>query len=169
MFGLTCPKCNSPYDVAKLEVVSGTFHASKMWLREDGFATTDAKTFDTDKEIVYCHVCERLFPLEECLCPDVMVPTPSFEPFKGRDWTELGRRFGVVIPNECDGEPLVVYLKDHLLWEEKVVAKVCREFLDALIKIDPTSNKPVWKGLAKVDDDKTFMDFFIQLLEWMWT
>jgi uncharacterized protein YbaR (Trm112 family) len=164
MFRLTCPKCGSPYDVAKLEVVAGTFRASKMWLREDGFATMDAKTFDTDEETVYCHVCERMFPLGDCLDDG---PTPSFKPFNGYDWTELAARFGVAVPNEDDPDPLILYLEGHC--HQDNVTATCREFLDAIITIDPTGNKPVWEGLAKVEKDEDFMPFFIHLLSWMWT
>jgi hypothetical protein len=67
MFKTSCPRCKAELEDARLEVVGGTFRASKMWLGEDGFATTDAKTFDTNDEIVYCHACEEQFPLGECL------------------------------------------------------------------------------------------------------
>ena len=166
MFRLTCPKCGSPYDVAKLEVIAGTFRASKMWLHSDGFTTMNAKTFDTDEETVYCHVCERIFPLGECLDKD---PAPSFESFKGYDWSELAARFGVKVPDRDDTGPLVAYLEDHCRQEQDRIAAVCREFLDAIIATDPTVNKPVWEGLARVKKDEDFMPFFIHLLSWMWT
>ncbi len=169
MFRLTCPKCGAGPDEANLQVVSGNFRASKMWLRRDGFAAMDAKTFDTDEEVVYCGACGARFPLGDCLDEG---PVPSFEPFKGYDWSELAARFGVDVTGReglDDVEPLVVWIESHRLWENERIAKTCREFLAALIAVDPTANKPVWKGLAKVKDDGTFMDFFIHLLEWMWT
>lgn len=166
MFRLICPKCGVEPEDAKLEVVSGSFRASKMWLQEDGFATTDAKSFDTDEETVYCHACERFFPLGDCLDDS---PAPLFDPFKGFDWTELAGRFGVVIPNDDDAEPLVVYIESHLAWEPERICQICREFLDAIVATDPTHNKSVWEGLTKVKDDETFMRFFIHMLDWMWT
>jgi len=166
MFRLTCPKCGAEPEDARLEVVYGRFRASKMWLQEDGFATMDAKTFDTDEETVYCHACERWFSLGNCLSDN---PAPSFEPFKGYDWTELAERFGVSIPDD-DPKVLVSWIENHVAQgEEEWVAKTCREFLDALIATDPTDNKPVWQGLAKVEDDGSFMTFFIHLLDWVWT
>lgn len=67
MFDATCPKCGAPPEVAQLEIVSGRFTASKMYLQPDGFATTDAKNFSTDEEKVFCHRCRKTFDLGECL------------------------------------------------------------------------------------------------------
>lgn len=169
MFRLTCPKCGAEPDEAMLEVVFGTFRASKMWLREDGFAAMDAKSFDTDEETVYCHKCERLFPLGDCL--EENGPAPSFEPFKGWDWTELAARFGVAIPDEDDPAPLVAWLGERCRnpEDQRWIAGVCREFVGALAAADPSHNKPVWEGLAKVEDDETLMGFVIHLLGWMWS
>lgn len=169
MFRLTCPKCGAKPDKAMLEVMSGTFRAAKMWLREDGFATMDAKSFDTDEETVYCHSCERRFSLGDCA--EENGPAPSFEPFKGWDWTELAARFGVAIPDEDNPAPLAAWLEERsrIQREQAWVAGICREFVDALAVADPSYNRPVWEGLAKVKDDETFMGFVIHLLGWMWT
>ena len=67
MFNLTCPRCGAKEEDARLAVISGTFRATKMYLCEDGFATADAKQFDTDNEKVYCHVCDTVMDLRECM------------------------------------------------------------------------------------------------------
>lgn len=169
MFRTTCPKCGAQSEDAKLEVVSGRFRASKMWLQEDGFATIDAKTFDTDEETVYCHSCERWFSLGDCFTDNG--PAPSFKPFSGFDWTELATRFGVDIKDDQaeDAVKLRTWLEYHGRHELAWVASNCREFLMVLIQNDPTPNKPVWIGLAGVKDDDTFMRFFTHMFEWMWT
>lgn len=169
MFRLTCPKCGAGPDEARLEVVSGMFRASKMWLREDGFATMDAKSFDTDDEAVLCHACGRFFSLGDCVDSG---PAPSFEPFKGWDWSELAARFGVAIPDEDDPTPLADFLAE---WhtkndsEKDRIAATCREFLEALVSADPSYNRPVWEGLVKVKDDDTLIAFMTKLIGWMWT
>lgn len=169
MFRLTCPRCGAQPDKAMLEVVSGMFRASKMWLRENGFATVDAKTFDTEGEIVWCAACGQAFPLGDCL--EENGPPPSFEPFRGWDWTELAARFGVAIPDEDDSAPLAAWLEIRCRdeGEQDRIAGICREFVGALAATDPSHNKPVWEGLAKVEDNGTFMGFAIRLLGWMWT
>lgn len=169
MFRLTCPKCGAEPCEAWLEVMSGRFRASNMWLQEDGFAAMDAKSFDTDEETVYCHKCKRWFSLGDCL--EENGPAPSFKPFKGFDWTELAARFGVDIKDDQkeDAAKLRTWLEHHSMRELAWVATNCREFLTALIQTDPTSNKPLWIGLAGVKDDETFMRFFTHLFEWMWT
>lgn len=169
MFRLTCPRCGAEPDDARLKVVSGTFQAEGMLLQEDGFATMDARQFNTDHEMVRCSECEAVFPLGECL--EENGPAPSFEPFRGWDWTELGARFGVAIRDEDDPAPLAAWLEEHsrLPDDRKWVARACREFVEALAAADPSYNKPVWEGLAKVEDDETFMGFVVHLLGWMWS
>ena len=66
-FKLSCPRCKATPDKAILEVVRGTFEARHMYLGKDGFSITDAKPFDTSDEIVYCHACNELISLGECL------------------------------------------------------------------------------------------------------
>ena len=68
-------------------------------------------------------------------------------------------------------QPLIDYLgrwtiqdKDEQIW----ITGICREFLGALISADPSHNKPVWEGLAKVEDEETFMTFMTHLIGWMW-
>lgn len=70
-FKLSCPRCKAEPDDARLEVISGVFNARAMYLQEDGFATMDAKQFDTDEEKVYCHACEQTMSLGECLDDEV--------------------------------------------------------------------------------------------------
>lgn len=68
MFNLTCPRCKAEPDAALLEVVSGTFSASGLLLSRDGFATMDARRFDTSDEKVACRACgDRDISLGECL------------------------------------------------------------------------------------------------------
>jgi len=38
-----------------------------MYLQPEGFATTDAKNFDTDEEKVFCHHCKKTFDLGDCM------------------------------------------------------------------------------------------------------
>jgi hypothetical protein len=89
--------------------------------------------------------------------------------FDGSDWCELAKHFGVFIDEiESDCEPLAEYLKDNR--ESLEVEKVCREFLDALIKQSKkhTYLFPLWDGLGQIEDGFTFMEMFIHLLPAMW-
>lgn len=168
MYRLTCPKCGADSEEARLTVISGKFESTNMLLCEDGFSVVDARQFNTEDEMVWCKVCERTFPLSDC---EAIRPEPSFAPFKGFDWTELAARLGVNIRDDQDedADKLRAWLREHCQRELDWVAANCREFLAALIKADPCGSKPVWMGLAEVKDDKEFMEFFIRLLDWMWT
>lgn len=61
-FRTTCPKCGVS---DQLEVVSGFFSTSGMFLSPDGFAFADAKQVETSSERVRCVVCQSIMFLEE--------------------------------------------------------------------------------------------------------
>jgi len=56
MFETKCIKCGEE----SLHVIAGTFTARGMTVTRDGFATTDAREFDTDNEMVSCTECKTL-------------------------------------------------------------------------------------------------------------
>jgi len=53
-FETACRGCGAE---GEMEVVAGTFDAQGMRLCEDGFATSDAKTFNTSSEVASCRMC----------------------------------------------------------------------------------------------------------------
>jgi hypothetical protein len=66
-FILTCPYCGAGPTEAHLEIISGSFKASKMYLERDGFSFADCKELHTYQEKVFCNACFSIFYLEEIL------------------------------------------------------------------------------------------------------
>lgn len=62
-YSTTCPYCKKE---DCLRVVHFTANTS-IPLQPDGFATTDAKFFDTSDEIVHCQECNKEFSLSEVM------------------------------------------------------------------------------------------------------
>lgn len=92
--------------------------------------------------------------------------------FKGYDWTELADYFGVkiFINSTKEAEPLKEFLKSKIYCNgvEQNTIKACRAYLKELIKFNMYST-PLWKGLLKIKHDWTFMIYFIDLVDGMWS
>lgn len=95
--------------------------------------------------------------------------------FKGWDWTELAEYFEVELPNNDDDKAIEVlqewfsnaYGEDCEPLPE--VVDGCRRFLARLCEISIHNCAPLWKGLAAIECNSSFMRMFIPLLGYMWT
>lgn len=94
--------------------------------------------------------------------------------FKGYDWTELAKCFGL-FENEYEDELTLKKTKDYLVTNHfsntEYLAKEIRRFLFELYKNCLQSKRystPVWKGLLNIEDDFTLIKYTIILLEYMW-
>lgn len=136
-FKLSCPRCKAMPDDARLEVTSGIFRARALFLSEDGFATMDAKQFDTDNEMVFCHACEETFSLGECLDDEMNDPVPPG--FSPEQWQAV-EKFAEKFPD--DTEPT-----------EQEVAYMAAQISDALDFILTNTNiraKLIAAGLRQI-------------------
>lgn len=102
--------------------------------------------------------------------------------FEGFDYGELAHFFGAVTYDE-DGETysaegLQAWLRsdkaksEHPLsygWKTGVIA-ACRAFVKALTPWTEKNgySSSLWKGLAAIEDDETFMQYFITLVPHAW-
>lgn len=163
MFKESCPHCGAGPIEARLEVISGSFSASGMFLNKNGFCTVESNSFNTENEKVKCNNCESIFSLDECR-ETFIVP----EAFKGRDWTELAQRFQINI-YEDDCSILETYIRNNYYYNPKIV-ETCHEFLEALIAAGGPESVPLWEGLNKIRKSTSFfIDTFCHLLPGMWT
>lgn len=98
--------------------------------------------------------------------------------FKGIDWTELADYLGYEIDYDLVREykPFQEWLLNQCLendvWPDKII-NGAKEYLQALYDHEEKCamkgySGPVWKGLLEVENDWTFMDFFVHLLPYMW-
>jgi hypothetical protein len=91
--------------------------------------------------------------------------------FDGYDILELMEHFNLTIPDsdeECD-VALQSYLREH--YEEEDVVSACRDYVKALYVESEKHlySAPLWKGLSEVEDDDTFLRYFIQLVPMAWS
>ena len=101
--------------------------------------------------------------------------------FDGWDWYELAEYFVVPCGDYDDKccEKLQTHLKtiyDKTLFNDpncQEEVELCRKYLDKLIErmveIDSVIDISLWQGLAKIEDDATFLRYYIDLLPYMWT
>lgn len=93
--------------------------------------------------------------------------------FSGIDWTELAEYWE--IPLDDDDDVLLEKVRTKLNTspydkkEFQETVKVMRAYLKAFIKADNGYGKPLWRGLAKIRHNESFLKYCIELLPSMWT
>jgi hypothetical protein len=107
---------------------------------------------------------------------------------KGWDWTELfslwpeSTKVKWTKPTPSN---LLIDEIEQIKWlEDKIIGlregiinqkkdrnriKMCRKFVSLLVKNDTSFSKPIFKGLSKIKDDMTFLDYLSVLLPYLWT
>jgi len=110
--------------------------------------------------------------------------------FKGWDWIEViewfhkSKRFPYRKPEDLKEdddryEDLITthffgwinsytsYLQDEK--KTKKIAKICREYTEKLATSDISYTVPLWKGLAKIENDEVFLRYLAILFQYMWS
>ena len=92
--------------------------------------------------------------------------------FKGWDWTELYQYFKRTDKNPSD-EKCYTYIKKKLQEcsdnEHKADVMKVREFVRKVSMCQDEYASPLFKGLYKIEDDGTFLNYVVLLLKCLWT
>jgi hypothetical protein len=100
--------------------------------------------------------------------------------YNGYDYTELLVELGFMPEGEDEEkftavEDFIRYMEDHYDYSEadydedgKLAILEMREFLTALAGQEHTCVSPLWKGLLAIEDDWTFVKYFVKLIRDMW-
>jgi len=120
-------------------------------------------------------------------------PSRPVTAFLGHDWSEVADFLGVSAPPEDEDDPDGSRMQAYMARTRGVLlalhheivagqsrpaafgARVCvgqlRRFVGALERQSEGLDfcTPAWRGLQLVEDDATFLQFFIRLLDLMWT
>ena len=94
--------------------------------------------------------------------------------FKGFDWTELTEHWGIP---DCEDESVTLEQARQFLhntFMESTRAEVCKDIRKFLKALQKDSEKwsysgPFWKGLRKIKDDDTLIQYVVELLPCMWS
>ena len=106
--------------------------------------------------------------------------------FKGYDWTELAEALGLVTERPYhEDEHLIEAIRaalrkasrclSHPQYEDErinanLTVAAARQFVHALIATGVgIEDRPVWRGLAEVEDHHTFLSYLSMMLPAMWT
>lgn len=104
--------------------------------------------------------------------------------FKGWDWTEVtdyfhrSKKFNYSKPSRGQEEwheyedKLAKHFGEWALGNYKqrwMIVKICRSYLNKVVEVDPSYATPLWKGLYKIENDETFLGYFLFLLQCIWT
>ena len=94
--------------------------------------------------------------------------------FKGYDWSELAKYFGVD-GSDAEGEKIIDEKLNLIISElhgcsfkAHPDAIKIREYVSKLEKDDDTYKRPLWKGLLNIKEDGTFIKFVKILYKEMW-
>jgi len=102
---------------------------------------------------------------------------PRKPKFKGYDYTELGKAWGLPMSEDClddnaDMEVIRNHIRDSFCWDKSAldpeVKKDMLKFIDALIKTTLSGYVPVYRAMKKLDDFE-FSEVFRAMLPHMWT